>query len=413
MTSVSERRLRILLTTPRSAPARGGIESFLQHVSRGLARDHDVTLLTQRIDEGETTRLTDSLRPPPVFAPFDDHGVSVTQLRFTRAQRARMLPAGAQVVPGLRRYAYGRARIPLAAAHSRVAAPMIAREASEADLIHVWGGGLLASAGVSAGERLGIPVLITPFVHRGQWGDDAASKIAYRRADRVIGLLDYDCAVLRELGVAPDRVAECPVCSPGVPRGHGEAWRREHDVTGPLVAFLGVRRPYKGFDVLRAALPDLGRTLPSVTVAFAGPGEPILGEDAVRVIDRGPVSEQERGALLEAADVLCLPSAGEIFPVTILEAWSAETAVLTSDIPPLAELVRRSGGGIAVPRIPAAIAAGIAKIIGDGPDTFAARGHHFWRANATVDAVVSRHLELYRGVLPPERRVDQRRTASS
>jgi glycosyltransferase involved in cell wall biosynthesis len=108
------------------------------------------------------------------------------------------------------------------------------------------------------------------------------------------------------------------------------------------------------------------------------------------------VSEDERAAILEAADVLCLPSAGEIFPVTILEAWSAETAVLTSDIPPLAELMRRSGGGLAVPREPAAIAAGLDAILTGRQRELAGAGHRYWRAHATVSAVVERHLELYR-----------------
>jgi phosphatidylinositol alpha-mannosyltransferase len=174
-------------------------------------------------------------------------------------------------------------------------------------------------------------------------------------------------------------------------------------VKGPLVAFLGVRRPYKGFDVLLAALPELGRRLPSATVVFAGPGDPIAGEHAVRVIDRGNVSDDERADLLEAADVLCLPSASEIFPVTLLEAWSAETAVLTSNIPPLAELMRRAGGGIAVPRQPGAIATGLVTILGDHRRELAAAGHRYWRAHATVEAVVERHEDLYRSLIADRR----------
>jgi glycosyltransferase involved in cell wall biosynthesis len=326
-----------------------------------------------------------------------------------------MVPTIGQVVPGMRRYAYGRLRIPMAMSCARVVGPIIARQAAEADVIHVWGDGFLALAGIRAGAQTDVPVLITPFVHRGQWGDDPASVRAYRRADRMIGLLEYDCQVLRDLGVACGRVAECPVCSPGVERGSGKAWRQKYSVEGPLVVFLGVRRPYKGFDVLLAALPEFGRQMPSATVVFAGPGVAIAGEHAVRVIDRGLVSEQERAALLEAADVLCLPSAGEIFPVTLLEAWSAGTAVLTSDIPPLAELMRRSGGGIAVAREPEAIAAGLVTILSGRQRELGTAGQSYWRSNATVEAVVERHLNLYRNVIAEralrrgsERAIDRR-----
>jgi glycosyltransferase involved in cell wall biosynthesis len=310
-----------------------------------------------------------------------------------------MAPTAVQVIPGIRRYAFGRMRIPIATWYAHSAAPIIARQAADADVIHVWGDGFLAIAGVAAARRVGAPVLITPFIHKGQWGDDPASALAYRRADRVIGLLDYDCQVIRGLGPADARVVECPVCSPGVARGGGRAWRQRHGVYGPLIVFLGVRRAYKGFDLLLSALPELGRRVPRATVVFAGPGESIGGDHPVRVIDRGRVSDEERAALLDAGDALCLPSAGEIFPVTILEAWSAETAVLTSDIPPLRELMRRSGGGIAVPRDSAAIADGLAAILNDGERRYATAGHRYWRTNATVEAVVNRHVDLYRSTI--------------
>ncbi len=398
--STGDARFRILLVARRSAPATGGVESYLQHVSRGLSdAGHSVTLVAQRIDNGPTQRLTESLRPPPSFAPFRDGDVAVVPLRFSATQRLRMAPAVGQVVPGLRRYAYGSLRIPMAASYARVAAPQIAAQARAAEVVHVWASDFIAVAGVRAAQLAGRPVLVTPFVHAGSWGDDPASARAFRRADRAIGLLQDDCRVLRTLGVDPARVVECPVCSPGVARGGGVAWRASHGVDGPLVAFLGVRRPYKGYDLLVDALPELAARMPSATVVFAGPGERIAPEQAVRVIDRGAVDEDERAALLDAADVLCLPSAGEIFPVTILEAWSAATAVLTSDIPPLAELMSRSGGGATTARTATAIARSLAEMLSGDHRAMAQRGRAYWLAHATVQAVVQRHVDLYRDAI--------------
>src|SRR5437763_9018845 len=122
-------RLRVLLVARRSAPATGGVESYLRDVSRGLAGEHSVTLIAQRIDDGPTEPLSDGLRPPATFAPFSDHGVNVVPLRFTRAQRLRMAPTGAQIIPGLRRYAYGRMRVAMARSHTAVVAPILARHA--------------------------------------------------------------------------------------------------------------------------------------------------------------------------------------------------------------------------------------------------------------------------------------------
>jgi glycosyltransferase involved in cell wall biosynthesis len=365
-----------------------------------LAQSNEVTLLTQRIDNGPTNTLSDSLRPPPTFDPFVDAGVHIVPLRYTNAQRLRMTPSAVgRVMPGLRRYAHGRMRVPMATSYAHVAAPVIARQARVADVVHVWGGDFPCVAAVRAANSTKTPAVVTPFAHRGQWNDDPASARAYRRAAAVIGLLQTDCDLLRDLGVAPGNVTECPVCSPGVRRGGGEDWRRAHGVDGPLVAFLGVRRAYKGVQILIDAIPELGALRPDATVVFAGPGDPVSGSHTLRVIDRGLVSEAERAAILEAADVLCLPSAGEIFPVTILEAWSAKTAVVTSDIPPLRELMARSGGGVAVPRTPSALAAAVAQLLTGGSGRCAESGYRYWQRHATVEAVVSRHEAIYRSVI--------------
>jgi phosphatidylinositol alpha-1,6-mannosyltransferase len=387
--------MEIVHLARRAPPAVGGVESYLRHVTQGLAERHRVRILAHRIDQGPYTRLTDSLRPPPTFTAFSDGAVAVEPLRFSRAARARMAPLVATVTPGLRRFAYGPMRVPLADAFARASAPELALRLDGADLLHVWGGDLFAELGVRAARLAGVPVVVTPFVHPGQWNDDPASARAYRRADLAIGLLEADCAVLRALGVPGARVVECGVCSPGVAVGGGAEIRRRHGIAGPIVLFLGVRRPYKGFDVLRDAVDALALEVPAVRVVFAGPGEPVDGHPAI--LDVGLVSDADRAAWLEAADVLSLPSEGEIYPVSILEAWSASTPVVTSDIPPLVELMERSGGGLAAPRAPAAHAAALAELLrGDARRQAAGRrGHDWWAQRGTPEAVTRRHEELY------------------
>jgi glycosyltransferase involved in cell wall biosynthesis len=357
--------------------------------------------VAHRIDQGPATRLTDSLRPPPSFAAFRDGAVEVEPLRFSRAARARMAPLVAVEVPGLRRHAYGPMRVPLAQAFARAGAPELARRLAGADLLHVWGGDMFAELGVHAARLAGVPVVVTPFVHPGQWNDDVASARAYQRADLVVGLLEADCAVLRSLGVPGARVTECGVCSPGVAPGGGRELRQRHGIAGPIVLFLGVRRPYKGFDVLLEAVPALVGAVPAVRVVFAGPGPPVDTGGSPAIVDVGMVDDAERAAWLEAADVLSLPSEGEIYPVTILEAWSARTPVVTSDIAPLVELMERSGGGVAAPRTPAAQAAALASLlVADARRRSAGhRGHEFWLRQGTPDAVVRRHEELYAGLV--------------
>jgi glycosyltransferase involved in cell wall biosynthesis len=100
---------------------------------------------------------------------------------------------------------------------------------------------------------------------------------------------------------------------------------------------------------------------------------------------------------MEAADLLCLPSEGEIFPGSILEAWSLAKPVLTSDIPPLQELIDRSGGGITVVRQPEALAQAITYMLSE-PRRLRAMGEAgraFWAASHTVPAVAAWHERLY------------------
>jgi glycosyltransferase involved in cell wall biosynthesis len=389
--------MRLLLVSRRYWPAVGGVESFLRHIARELGERHHVTMLTHRVDDGPAQRLTDSLRPPPSFEPFLDGPVRVAPLCISPTRRALMAPLVTQVIPGLRRYAYGRIRVAAASLYAQVVAPEIARYGAEADVVHMWGGDLVAAAAVRAARLVGVPCVVTPFAHANQYGVGPADVFAYRRADRIVALLESDAAVYRHLGISHDRIDVCGVGSPGVSSGHGAEIRVRFGIEGPLVVFLGVRRPYKGFDLLLQAAPRVALAVPGVAFAFVGPGDPLPEIAGVRVVDAGFVDERERAGWLEAADVLCLPSEAEIFPLSVLEAWSVGTPVVTSDLPTLIELVAKSGGGITARREPQALADAIVQMLSDPlrARALGEAGRAFWRGGFTVEAVAARHERLY------------------
>jgi glycosyltransferase involved in cell wall biosynthesis len=397
--------MRILFVARRYWPAVGGVESFLRQLARELASRHELTVLAHRIDNGPTDRLTDSLRPPPPFEPFEDDGVHVRPLRISSRERLLLAPLASHVVPGLRRYAYGRTRVGAASLYAAVVAPVIAKAGDHAQVVHMWGSDLVAAAAVRAARQLSVPSVVTPFAHRGQWGDGPADAFAYRAADRVVGLLDVDATVYRELGVSQDRLAVCGVCSPDVGSGGGAALRERLGISGPLVLFLGVRRPYKGFDLLVEAAPLVGARRPGVTFAFVGPGPevgPVHGE--VRLIDVGEVDEAEKADWLDAANLLCLPSRGEIFPVSILEAWSVGTPVLVSNLPTLNELVEKAGGGAAAALDSRAIAEMIVSLLSN-PERLrelGRSGQRFWSGHGTPETVAAWHEQLYESLVVRE-----------
>jgi glycosyltransferase involved in cell wall biosynthesis len=397
--------VRLLFVARRYWPAVGGVESFLRQLARELAKRHEVTVLAHRIDDGPTDRLTDSLRPPPSFEPFEDGGVHVRPLRISTRDKVLLSPLLLQVVPGVRRYAFGRARIGAASLYATVVSPTIAEAGKGAQVVHMWGSDLVAAAAVKAARRLDVPSVITPFAHRGQWGDGPADAFAYRDADRVIGLLDADTAVYGELGVSDERLAVCGVCSPGVHSGGGTELRERFDIVGPLVLFLGVRREYKGFDLMSASAPLVAKRRSDVTFAFVGPGPALVGNHGeARLLDVGAVDDDEKAAWLDAADLLCLPSRGEIFPVSILEAWSVGTPVLVSDLPTLRELVGKAGGGEAVALDSRSLAEAMLELIEDPRRLreLGEAGRMFWSETCTSQAVAKWHEQLYESLVTPE-----------
>lgn len=392
--------MRLVFVARRYWPAIGGVESFLRDIARELADRHELTVLAQRIDSGLATRLSDSIAPPPTFEPFNDGSVQVRPLRIPALRRALLFPLVSQVLPGLRRYAYGRLRLATSLLYRRTVGPGLVSSLRDADAVHMWGGDLLAAAVIEAAQIAAVPVAITPFAHRDQWGDDIASGVMYRRATKVIGLLEADTSLYRELGVPEGRLAVSGICSRPVQPGGGAAIRAHHQIKGPLVLYLGVRRPYKGFDLLLEAarqMPEQSRRT-EVTFAFVGPGPRLQATDAVcRILDIGPVSDEERAGWLDAADLLCLPSLGEIFPASILEAWSVGKPVLTSNIPSLQELIDRSGGGVAVLPRPQALADAISSLLCEPwrLRTMGEAGRRFWAGRHTVEAVAKWHERLY------------------
>src|SRR3954468_23358734 len=104
--------MRIVFVARAYWPAIGGVEGFVRQLARALAERHEVTVLAQRADAGESNRLTDSLDPPPPFEAFSDGGVRVEQIRVPPARLALLAPLAYQAQPGLRGSASGANRPP-------------------------------------------------------------------------------------------------------------------------------------------------------------------------------------------------------------------------------------------------------------------------------------------------------------
>jgi glycosyltransferase involved in cell wall biosynthesis len=390
--------VRLTYVSRRAWPSRGGTERYLSLFATVLAGDHGVQVLAQQVDDAQRGHLAVAYLGAR-FRPTVAEGVRVDPLRLSLAEKLRLLPlvgrAAAYRVPRLRLADDDFKR------YGAVLGSAIARTADAPDVLHVMTGGNLAAAGAYAKRVMGVPLVVTPQAHPGQWDDDPASGVAYRQAELIVASGEADANTYRALGVVEERLAIVPPCTARLPAGTGDTLRREHGIDGSMVLFLGVRRPYKGHDVLLQAAPRIIREVPRTTFAFVGPGPRLAPPpDGVRVLDVGPVSEQDKAAWLDAADVVALPSAYESFGLVVAEAWSVGTPVVASRVPALAELVAAGRGGLVVDRVPSAVAAAVIELL---QDSGAARamgeaGRRYWAANHTPERTADRLLELYRGL---------------
>lgn len=172
--------MNIVFIAPRSRPAVGGMESYLDHLTRELARRHRVTVLALSIDGGPRSLIAETLGP--AFEPFEEGGVRVLPLRAESARRALLAPLRAEAVPVVRRYAWSRARRAASRLYAKAIAPAAATAARGADVVHMWGGDMLGVAAAATARSVDAPLVVTPFAHDGQWRSSPRSSTARRRA---------------------------------------------------------------------------------------------------------------------------------------------------------------------------------------------------------------------------------------
>ena len=143
-----------------------------------------------------------------------------------------------------------------------------------------------------------------------------------------------------------------------------DADARAHRLALPERYLLTVAtlEPRKGLDVLLAALALPGAPdLPLLCVGQDGWGDVRVDRGRARLMGR--VSDPDLAVLLDRATVLVVPSRAEGFGLPLLEAMSAGTPAVTSEVPALVEV----GGGAArtTPLEAGALAEALAEVAGD------------------------------------------------
>jgi len=121
--------------------------------------------------------------------------------------------------------------------------------------------------------------------------------------------------------------------------GPAERWRGTPEA--PTIAFLGrLDEPRKGLQVLAGAAPHVLERVPGARFLIAGKGDDgrdaalaALGPHAGSFEFLGGVSDEDKASLLASADLYVAPqTGGESFGIVLVEAMSAGTGVVASDL---------------------------------------------------------------------------------
>jgi glycosyltransferase involved in cell wall biosynthesis len=215
-----------------------------------------------------------------------------------------------------------------------------------------------------AARMAGVPVVVTSEMAVDLWKRPAELRVdrwLTRWTTRVVGNSDAVVRFYREAGV-PEGKLERIYSGIGpegpVTRGRG-AVRAELATPddAPVLLFVGRLAPQKGVDVLLRALDLLQHVEPRVVTWVAGEGpERARLESTARaftLLPQGRVRfvghREDVPDLIEAADVLVLPSRYEGLPNVVLEAMQRSRPVVATAAPGTDEVVEGGVTGVLVP----------------------------------------------------------------
>ncbi len=122
----------------------------------------------------------------------------------------------------------------------------------------------------------------------------------------------------------------------------------------PTIGFLGrLDEPRKGLPVLTEAIPLVLAQFPGARFLVAGRGDAgqataiaALGKHASAVEFLGGISDDDKARLLSSVDIYCAPqTGGESFGIVLVEAMSAGSCVVASDIGAFSRVLQNGEAG--------------------------------------------------------------------
>jgi glycosyltransferase involved in cell wall biosynthesis len=356
------RSLRVAHFVQRYPPALGGSEAYFARLSEALAATGDqVTVFTSAALDLEAFWSRRGQCLPA--GPARQNGVEVRRYPLWRWPGRRWLLKALSLVPVRRWQCLTLPCNPVAWRMWRDAG----RPAGHFDLVHAtalpyaWP----MVCGLRLARRLGVPFLLTPFLHLGDPDDPHdPTRRAYTRAplrwllkqaDRVFVQTQLEQQLVIDQGVPAHQTVlqGMGVAAGECTGGDREAARRLWDVGGQaVIGHLANNSEEKGtVDLLRAA-DRLWQHGKHFAVVLAGPEMPNFRsfwqsfgrKENVRRL--GVLDEKGKRGFFAGLDVFALPSRSDSFGLVLLEAWANGLPNVAYRAGGIAEVVRHGEDGL-------------------------------------------------------------------
>jgi glycosyltransferase involved in cell wall biosynthesis len=358
--------MRVAHFIQRYPPALGGSEAYFHRLSHYLAGSGgEVTVWTTNgLDlQSFWSPLGNCLSP----GIEDDEGVRVRRFALTgRIRGRRWLMKPLSLVP---LQLWQCLTLPCNPVSLRMWSEA-GRSAERYDVVHAtafpytWP----IVCGLRLARRLGIPFVLTPFLHLGDPTDPAdrtrrqytARPLRWllRSADRILVQTEGEYDAVYGLGVPAERIVrqglgvDIADCTGGDRRGARARWKIADDAV--VIGHLSNNSVEKGtVDLVRAA-ERLWRGGLRFEIVLAGPEMPnfrrfIDGRPfADRVRRLGVLSDAEKRDFFAGIDVFALPSRSDSFGLVLLEAWANGRPNVVYRAGGPGELVRHECDGLQV-----------------------------------------------------------------